>query len=185
MNVMKNLVRKGMSSLVLWAFFSICLVVFFPVAKTSKIRITRIATIDLMHLINLIKEDKILQKALSFENEKRLKEISKLQTELKEKQKALSEEKKDSRKYNELLQEIFLTKNQLDDFWSEASSFIMSNRRNFSENIVRSLYRIIKQEAQEQGYSLVIERSNSVIYADEDFDLTNAIEKRLKQFTDK
>lgn len=152
------------------------------VGQNSKIRITRIATIDLLKLIDIIKSDAGIRKALSVDDKKTLGVIKQLQDEIKNLKKALEEEEEGSVKHRELNEEIDFKQTQLDGYFSN-TSLLLSDNRLLSDSAIRSLYGIIKKEAQRQGYALVIDRTSSVIYVEDDLDLTEVVSEKLKEFS--
>ena len=153
-------------------------------AQSSKIRITRIATIDLLKLIDIIKSDSTIKKALSVNDKKTLDVIKNLQNEIKNLKEALEDEEEGSSKYIELNEEIAFKQTQLDSYFSN-TSVLLSDQRALNDSAIRSLYNIIKQEAQRQGYALVIDRTSSVIYVEDDLDLTEVVSQKLKEFSGK
>ena len=153
-------------------------------AQSSKIRITRIATIDLLKLIDIIKSDSTIKKALSVSDKKTLSVIKNLQNEIKNLKEALEDEEEGSSKYIELNEEIAFKQTQLDSYFSN-TSVLLSDQRALNDSAIRSLYNIIKQEAQRQGYALVIDRTSSVIYVEDDLDLTEVVSQKLKEFSGK
>ena len=148
-------------------------------SQENKIKITRVATIDLFGLIEMVKDNETLRRVLSLEDLSSIKKVETLQREVNtilEKMNRFAENSPDNDQLKSKLERLY---KELDQILGEKLRFSLKRPKDLPSEVVRNLYRLIKKEALNEGYSLVIDSSSAIVYRDNDIDLTSTIERLL------
>ena len=171
--------RKVINHLLVFLVTGVVIMANGLVSQENKIKITRVATIDLFGLIEMIKDNETLRRVLSLEDLSSIKEVETLQREVNtilEKMNQFAENSPKNEQSKSKLERLY---EELDQILGEKLRFSLKRPKDLPSEVVRNLYRLIKKEALNEGYSLVIDSSSAIVYRDNDIDLTSTIERLL------
>lgn len=161
-------------------FISIALVAIFLAATPAFAADAKIGYVDLQKALNLSEagkgaKEEIQSKVKEYETEvqKRQEELKRMKQEL-EKQAVLLSEEARSKKEREYQQEL----KDFQRFTKDIQDELKQKDADFTRRILEELFVIIKEIGQKEGYTMVLEKTeSSILYADEKIDITGKVIK--------
>ena len=149
-------------------------------AETAKLKIVQIATADIAKIIQFIDNNyslKVSMKIAINENTKETeilkKEIQELLAYVEDNQDSLTEQE-----IEQIKEDIFDKDDQIKQLKESANNDQLNNEV-LSPQATNLLYQIIKKVAEKEGFSMVIEKSSSILYVEKEFDITKKIIREL------
>ena len=152
----------------------------FLISQREK-KIIQIACVDVQKIMNEISKDSILRKILNKNQSDFLNEAETLAREI-NRLKSIIEQEGDNlpnAKIEAIRADILTKEIKLKEYLDGRSSFLRKKESIYSEDILRNIYRYIKQVAEKEGYSLILEKTTAVVYADDKVDITPLILKLM------
>ena len=153
---------------------------FFVFANNNTVQLTQVAVVDLEVILQMIRTDVFLRKILQNKSDDNLIRINKYNRKINYLQKKSEKGNLSNIEKENIAEEI-------QSLIRERSELTISLEKNnyfsgyLNDDIVRSLYIIMKSVSIKNGYNILLEKNNGVIYVDEEFDLTREIIKILKE----
>lgn len=160
--------------------FALVLMVLLALPAVAAAADVKVGYVDLQKALNLSRagqaaKEKISEKVKGYEGtiETRQQELQKLKDELEKKALLLSEEARSEkeRDYQQRLKEF-------QRFTKDIQDELQQKDADYTRDILEDLFEVIEEVSAEEGYSLVLEKTeSSILYAADQIDLTNAVIK--------
>lgn len=147
----------------------------------------KIGCIDIQRVIDKVSADRFLKRILEDSKSNFLRELEQLSRDIQLKEDILAKEKETltAERAEMISEEIARMKVQLKAFIEEKELLLRSKDESISMEALKSLYDIIEEVAKSEGFSLIIEKSTAVIYADDTADITEIVLNLLQAKRDK
>ena len=153
------------------------------ISLSFSVKLTRIGYIDIQKIIDKVAADNNLIAVLEGKKseyikkaEELAKKIKLLKEKLEKEETTLSDERK-----KELNEEILFKKDELKQFLDEKNNELKNKEDKLSFTVLKEIYHTIKKIAEIKGYSIILEKNSSIIYADTKIDITQKLLDELEK----
>ncbi len=153
-------------------------------AQGSKLKIIQVGCLDLRKVIEFVSSSISAQsKLVGADNEvqDKINEIEKKISLLEQEKKNLEDGEENSLRQRNIAEQIEFEKKNLSDLLKselgENSPDLES--RQLSQQMIRSIYRAINEVAERNGYSIILDKNQAVIYSSDDVDITDLVIKQI------
>ncbi|HBE02605.1 MAG: hypothetical protein A2096_03835 [Spirochaetes bacterium GWF1_41_5] len=144
-------------------------------------KITKVGYIDIQKIINKVVTDQNLRSILENRRSDYLKnadriaqEIQRLKERLNTEGTSLTEERR-----TQILEEITFKEDELKQYLEEANKELSGKESELTYTLLKQIYQYIKKTAQTEGYTIIMEKNSSLIFADDEFDITSKVIEEL------
>ena len=141
------------------------------------VKLTRIGYIDIQKIMDKVAADNNLIAVLEGKKSEYIrkadelaKKIKLLKEKLQKEDLTLSDERK-----KEIKEEILFIQDELKQFLDEKNNDLKKKEDKLSFTVLKEIYHIIKKIAEINGYSIILEKNSSIIYADLKIDITQKV----------
>ena len=153
---------------------------FFIFSNNTTLQLSRVAVVDMEIILKVVRNDAFLRKILENKSNANLTRINKYNRKINHLRKKIETEdfsEVEQQNIEEEIQSLIREKNEFTINMETGNQYSGS----LNNNVIRSLYIIMKTECIRNGYTMLLEKSSGVIYVDEEFDLTKKIIETLRQ----
>ena len=156
-------------------------------AAPRQSRIVNIACVDVQKIIEKVSADKGLMTILQNQRDESLKRAEEMARDVQKLKDILEKERGTLRRErrNAIREEIIMKEERLKDYLSQKQKGIQKRGNVLTEEVMRGIYRYIKEVAIFEGYAMILEKTNTVVYVDPKLDITSKVielmEKKRKK----